>query len=81
MRLTIRGTGPISGTLVDYSNDLPKLPGMTVRPRPDQLLAVAAAVERESEHPLAAAVARRADEARVPKLVTTAFRNVPGRGA
>ncbi|HEX3235621.1 MAG TPA: hypothetical protein VHR41_15600, partial [Gemmatimonadales bacterium] len=29
--LTIRGTGPISGTLVDYSNDLPKLPGMTVR--------------------------------------------------
>ena len=34
VRLTIRGTGPISGTLVDYSNDLPKLPGMTVRPRP-----------------------------------------------
>ena len=34
VRLTIRGTGPITGTLVDYSNDLPKLPGMTVRPRP-----------------------------------------------
>jgi Peptidase family M28 len=32
--LTIRGTGPITGTLVDYSNDLPKLPGLTVRPRP-----------------------------------------------
>jgi hypothetical protein len=32
--LTIRGTGPITGTLVDYSNDLPKLPGMTVKPRP-----------------------------------------------
>jgi Cu2+-exporting ATPase len=47
----------------------------------EQLLALAAAVERESEHPLAAAVARRADEARVPKLVVTAFRNVPGHGA
>jgi hypothetical protein len=34
VRLTIRGIGPITGTLVDYSNDLPKLPGMTVRPRP-----------------------------------------------
>jgi hypothetical protein len=32
--LTIRGTGSITGTLVDYSNDLPKLSGFTVRPRP-----------------------------------------------
>ena len=47
----------------------------------DQLLALAAAVERESEHPLAQAVARRADEAGVPKLAATAFRNVPGHGA
>jgi Cu2+-exporting ATPase len=47
----------------------------------DQLLALAAAVERESEHPLAQAVARRADEAGVPKLAATAFRNVPGNGA
>ena len=45
------------------------------------LLALAAAVERESEHPLAQAVVRRADEARVPKLATTGFRNVPGHGA
>ena len=45
------------------------------------LLALAAAVERESEHPLAQAVVRHADEARVPKLVATAFRNVPGHGA
>jgi Cu2+-exporting ATPase len=45
------------------------------------LLALAAAVERESEHPLAQAVVRRADEERVPKLVATAFRNVPGHGA
>ena len=47
----------------------------------DQLLALAAAVERESEHPLAQAVARRADEAGVTKLAATAFRNVPGHGA
>jgi P-type Cu2+ transporter len=47
----------------------------------DELLALAAAVERESEHPLAQAVVRRADEARVPKLAATAFRNVPGHGA
>jgi P-type Cu2+ transporter len=47
----------------------------------DQLLALAAAVERESEHPLAQAVASRADQARVPKLAATAFRNVPGQGA
>jgi P-type Cu2+ transporter len=47
----------------------------------DQLLALAAAVERESEHPLAQAVASRADEARVPKLAAAAFRNVPGHGA
>src|SRR5215211_5097625 len=47
----------------------------------DQLLALAAAVERESEHPLAEAVARRADEAGVTKLVARSFRNVPGHGA
>jgi len=47
----------------------------------EELLALAAAVERESEHPLAQAVVRRADEARVPKLAVTAFRNIPGHGA
>ena len=47
----------------------------------NQLLALAAAVERESEHPLAQAVARRADEAGVTKLVARAFRNLPGHGA
>jgi P-type Cu2+ transporter len=46
-----------------------------------ELLALAAAVERESEHPLAQAVVRRADAARLPRLVATAFRNVPGHGA
>ena len=47
----------------------------------DDLLALAAAVERESEHPLASAVVRYAEDRQVPKLVATAFRNVPGHGA
>jgi Cu2+-exporting ATPase len=46
-----------------------------------EVLAMAAAVERESEHPLAAAVARHADAHGVPALTATGFRNVPGHGA
>ncbi|MGY1643694.1 heavy metal translocating P-type ATPase [Geodermatophilus sp. SYSU D00703] len=47
----------------------------------EDVLALAAAVERESEHPLAAAVARYADDLGVPALTATGFRNVPGHGA
>jgi Cu2+-exporting ATPase len=47
----------------------------------NELLALAAAVERESEHPLAAAVVRHAEALGVPKLTATGFRNVPGHGA
>ena len=47
----------------------------------DKVLAWAAAVERESEHPLAAAVARKAEAAGAERLAASAFRNVPGRGA
>jgi Cu2+-exporting ATPase len=47
----------------------------------DDVLALAAAVERESEHPLAAAVARHAETLGVPVLTATGFRNVPGHGA
>ncbi|SHN78388.1 Cu2+-exporting ATPase [Geodermatophilus obscurus] len=47
----------------------------------DDVLALAAAVERESEHPLAAAVTRHADDLGVPALTATGFRNVPGHGA
>ena len=47
----------------------------------NDLLALTAAVERESEHPLAQAVVRHADAAGVPRLAATAFRNVPGHGA
>jgi Cu2+-exporting ATPase len=46
-----------------------------------ELLPLVAAVERESEHPLAAAVVRYADAHGAPTLAATGFRNVPGRGA
>jgi len=47
----------------------------------DEVLALAAAVERESEHPLAAAVVRYADQRQLPVRDVTGFRNVPGHGA
>ena len=47
----------------------------------DDLLALVAAVERESEHPLAGAIVRYATERGVSALPLTGFRNVPGHGA
>ncbi len=47
----------------------------------NELLALAAAVEQESEHPLAAAVVRHARENGAPVLAATDFLNVPGHGA
>jgi len=44
-------------------------------------LRVAAAVERESEHPLAQAVVNYADARSVPKVAAEGFENVPGQGA
>ncbi|KRE65013.1 ATPase P [Arthrobacter sp. Soil736] len=47
----------------------------------NELLALVAAVEQESEHPLAAAVVRHAREHGAPALVASDFLNVPGHGA
>ena len=47
----------------------------------DELLALAAAVERESEHPLAEAVVRHAVNSGVSVLAASEFLNVPGHGA
>src|SRR5688500_4176134 len=47
----------------------------------DEFLALTAAVERESEHPLAEAVVREAEARGVLVLVAAGFRNVPGHGA
>ena len=46
-----------------------------------ELLRLVAAVERESEHPLAEAVVRYAVAAGVQREAATAFENVPGHGA
>ncbi|HSJ45390.1 MAG TPA: heavy metal translocating P-type ATPase [Euzebyales bacterium] len=48
---------------------------------PDELLRLVAAVERESEHPLAEAIVRHADAANVPAARAEGFENVPGHGA
>ncbi|RZK56192.1 MAG: heavy metal translocating P-type ATPase, partial [Hymenobacter sp.] len=45
------------------------------------ILPLLAAVERQSEHPLAAAVVRYADSRAAPLLQATDFRAVPGQGA
>ncbi|WP_198413931.1 heavy metal translocating P-type ATPase [Cryobacterium algoritolerans] len=47
----------------------------------DELLALVAAVERESEHPLAAAVVSFAVDRGAKTLAATQFQNVPGHGA
>ncbi|WP_404386455.1 heavy metal translocating P-type ATPase [Knoellia locipacati] len=47
----------------------------------DELLRLVAAVERESEHPLAGAVVRYAVERGIASPVPSGFRNVPGHGA
>jgi Cu2+-exporting ATPase len=46
-----------------------------------ELLALAASVERDSEHPLAEAIVRRADQTAGPRPSATGFENVPGHGA
>ena len=46
-----------------------------------EVLRLAAAVERESEHPLAKAVVRYADNHTVPHAQAESFENVPGHGA
>ncbi|MBI2246209.1 MAG: heavy metal translocating P-type ATPase [Nocardioides sp.] len=61
----------------------PEVTEVVLAPGVDEhrLLALVGAVERESEHPLARAVAEHADHAGVPRLRATGFANVAGHGA
>ncbi|EWT07735.1 ATPase P [Intrasporangium chromatireducens Q5-1] len=69
-----------TGTLTKGQPDVTDIvaaPGMTQ----DEVLALVAAVERESEHPLARAIVGRATQTRVPVYAASDFRNVAGHGA
>ena len=60
----------------------PEVTDLIVQGMPEaEALALIAAVERDSEHPLAQAVVRRADADAVQKLTGKDFTNVPGQGA
>lgn len=69
-----------TGTL---TTGTPEVTDVVVAPGVDEAeaLALAAAVERESEHPLARAVVRHAEEAGATLLRATGFRSVAGHGA
>jgi Cu2+-exporting ATPase len=47
----------------------------------EELLRLVTAVERESEHPLAEAIVRRAEQAGADSVAADGFENVPGHGA
>jgi Cu2+-exporting ATPase len=69
-----------TGTLTEGQ---PEVIGLTVvgaLPQ-DEVLRLAAAVERESEHPLAQAVVRYADRAGARRDAAERFENIPGHGA
>jgi Cu2+-exporting ATPase len=61
----------------------PEVTDVVIGPGVDEqrVLALAGALERESEHPLAQAVVRHVDAQGVPRLRATGFRNVTGVGA
>jgi len=68
-----------TGTLTKGEPEVTEL--YTVGMPEEDVLALAAAVERDSEHPLAEAIVRRAEHAHVASRDATDFENVPGYGA
>ncbi len=68
-----------TGTLTEGKPALTELV-ITDGQRRDRLLALAAALERPSEHPLARAVVIAAEAESVPTLAATGFRSLTGRG-
>lgn len=68
-----------TGTLTEGKPALTELVILGNRPR-ERLLALAAALERPSGHPLARAIVMAADAEGAPKLGATEFRSLTGRG-
>jgi P-type Cu+ transporter len=68
-----------TGTLTMGKPALTELVVIGSQPR-ERLLALAAALERPSEHPLARAIVTAADAEGVPMLAATDFRSLTGRG-
>jgi len=80
---TLRGIHTLvvdkTGTLTEGKPALAELVILGGQPR-ERLLALAAALERPSEHPLARAIVVAADGEGVPTLAATDFRSLTGRG-
>lgn len=84
-RLALERMRDVSTVLFDKTGTLtrgePAVTGIAaVNGDADELLALAAAAEADSEHPLARAIVRRAAEAGITPPRATAFRAIAGRG-
>jgi Cu2+-exporting ATPase len=84
--LALETSARIEAVVMDKTGTLtkgePEVTDVIANGIPDhELLRLAAAVERSSEHPLAEAVVRRADGAGASALEAHDFENVPGHGA
>jgi Cu2+-exporting ATPase len=84
--MALETTARIQVVVMDKTGTLtkgePEVTGVVTDGLPDhEVLRLAAAVERESEHPLADAVVQHADMAGVPAARAEGFQNVPGHGA
>ena len=84
--LALETSARIEAVVMDKTGTLtkgePEVTAVIADGMPDgDLLRLATAVERSSEHPLAEAVVRRAEAAGVPALEAHEFENVPGHGA
>jgi len=85
--IALETSARIQAVVMDKTGTLtkgePEVTDVTTADGVDQseLLRLVAAVERESEHPLAEAIVRHADQAGIPAAQATEFQNVPGHGA
>ncbi len=84
--MALEASARIDTVVVDKTGTLtkgePEVTGITTDGMPEaDVLRLVASVERESEHPLAQAIAAHADANKVERVQAAAFENVPGHGA